>query len=60
MSKPKGVDRRIGLSALVEKFCSKTILKMKVTKEGAYSAGKVSIWVGVIKTIKKKINSSKE
>ena len=28
--------------------------------EGAYSGGAVSIWVGVIKTVRKKINASEE
>ncbi len=32
---PKGKDKKSGLNTLVEKSCSKRILKMKVNKEGA-------------------------
>ena len=44
---PLGIVKRSGLRTLVEKSCSKRILKIKVNKEGAYSAVEVSIWTGV-------------
>tara|TARA_A100001011_G_scaffold396693_1_gene495238 strand:+ start:1030 stop:1143 length:114 start_codon:yes stop_codon:yes gene_type:complete len=37
------MDKRRGLSALVEKFCSRAILNMKVNIEGAYTDSELSI-----------------
>ena len=45
---PIGIIKKSGLRTLVEKSCSKRILKIKVNKEGAYSNVEVSIWAGVI------------
>ena len=48
---PIGIVKKSGLRTLVEKSCSKRILKIKVNKEGAYSNVDVSIWAGVISNI---------
>ena len=56
----KGIVKRSGLRTLVEKSCSKRILKIKVNKEGAYSNVEVSIWAGVINNKVNIINNSKK
>ena len=55
--KERGKDKAKGLNVLVEKFCSKTILKRKTNIAGAKSDPLISIWAGDAKRANIKIKN---
>ena len=57
---PNGKVSASGLRILVEKFCSKTTLKIQVNKDGAYSKLDTSNLAGVRRAIKKNRNTVEE